>query len=55
MSKRNELLEADIKERIEEVRYERGEKEAPKQSLFYLIIVLLVTLSILFSLLRFVG
>lgn len=53
MSKHNELLEEDIQSRIEEVRYEKSEKEPTKQSLFYLIVVVLVTLSVLFSLLRY--
>ena len=53
MTKRNELLEDDIHERISAVRYEKSEKEKTKQSPFYLLVVILVTLSVLFSLLRY--
>ncbi|AGM98258.1 hypothetical protein [Streptococcus iniae] len=52
MTKRNELLDKDIQERIDNARFEKGDEEKNKQSLFYLIVVVLVTLSVLFPLLR---
>lgn len=53
MPKKNELLESDIQERISEARYQKGDEEKSKQSIFYLIVVVLVTLSVLFPLLRY--
>lgn len=54
MVEKNELLEKAIKERIEQARYEKSKPEKKRRSIFYLIIVLLVTLSVFFSLLRYV-
>lgn len=53
MSKKNELLDQDILQRIEDARFEKGDKEKQKRSIFYVTIVILVTLSVIFSLLRY--
>lgn len=52
MTKRNELLEKDISQQIEGVRYIEPKSEKPKRNWLYLILVFLVTLAVLFSLLR---
>lgn len=53
MPRKNELLDKDIEDRINQARYEKGDTEESKHSIFYLIVVVLVTLSVLFSLLRY--
>ena len=53
MTKKNELLDQDIEKRIEDARYEKGDTEKNTKSIFYIIIVCLVTLSVILSLLRY--
>lgn len=53
LMKKNELLEQDIIDKIEDARYVKPEKKNNRHSLFYLIVVFLVTVSVIFSLLRF--
>lgn len=53
MGKENPLLSEDIEKRIQDARYEKGETEKSKRSIFYLVIVCLVTLSVVLSLLRY--
>ncbi|MDY3024243.1 hypothetical protein ACMZ62_07840 [Streptococcus pluranimalium] len=53
MAKKNPLLEEDINKRIDQVRYEEPDNEDRSVSLFYKIIVTLVTLAVLFSLIRY--
>lgn len=53
MAKKNELLENDIQQRIDDARYEKPEENKNRQSIFYLIVVFLVTLSVILSLLRY--
>ncbi|MBM7643493.1 hypothetical protein [Streptococcus loxodontisalivarius] len=53
MAKKNELLDKDILEKIDNARYEKPEKEKNRQSIFYLTIVALVTLAVVYSLLRY--
>ncbi|HFI0306854.1 TPA: hypothetical protein ACGOVM_001959 [Streptococcus suis] len=53
MTKKNPLLEDDIHRRITEARYEEPVKDGQTISLFYKIIVTLVTLAVLFSLVRY--
>ncbi len=53
MTKENPLLKEDIEKRIQDSRYEKGEEEKSRRSIFYLVIVCLVTLSVVLSLLRY--
>ncbi|MCU0081821.1 hypothetical protein [Streptococcus danieliae] len=53
MTKENPLLNQDIEQRIQQARYQKGETEKSKRSIFYLTLVCLVTLSVLLSLLRY--
>ncbi|MBM7636162.1 hypothetical protein [Streptococcus saliviloxodontae] len=53
MSKKNELLEQDILEKIDKARYEKPEKEKNRHSIFYLVVVTLVTLAVVYSLVRY--
>lgn len=53
MAKENPLLKQDIEQRIQDSRYEKGETEKSRRSIFYLVIVFLVTLSVVLSLLRY--
>lgn len=55
MTKENPLLNEDIEKRIQDVRYEKGESEKSRRSMFYIVIVCLVTLSVILSLLRYLG
>ncbi|HFH9836906.1 TPA: hypothetical protein ACGOVD_000391 [Streptococcus suis] len=54
MSKKNSLLEEEIHQSIEKARYVEPEKEKEKKPIFYLIIVGLVTVAVIFSLLRYI-
>lgn len=49
--KENELLDNDIDQRINDIRYKKSESEKTKKPLFYFVVVALVTISVLFSLL----
>lgn len=51
--KKNSLLEEDIRKQIEEVRYQAPKEQKDRRSLFYLIVIFLVTLAVVFSLLRY--
>ncbi|MGT2911798.1 hypothetical protein ACVR1I_08835 [Streptococcus cameli] len=53
MTKRNELLEKDISEKISNARYVKPEKKNNRRPIFYLTVVLLVTISVVFSLMRY--
>lgn len=53
MAKKNELLEKDIQDRLEDLKYEKPEKTKNRQSIFYIMVVILVTLSVIMSLLRY--
>lgn len=53
MAKPKSLLEPVIQESIKKVRYQKPQPKRQKQSLFYLIVVFLVTLSVILSLLRY--
>lgn len=52
MTKKNQLLEDDIHQQIQEARYVEPKSEKKGRSLFYKIIIFLMTLAVLFSLLR---
>lgn len=54
MSKRNELLEKDIKKRIDQARGSISMKEKEHRSLFNIIIVILLTITVLVSLFRYI-
>lgn len=53
--KKNELLEKEIKQTISEARYviTQDKKDKKKEMNFYLVVVVLVTLAVLLSLLRY--
>lgn len=53
MSKKNPLLSQDIDDKIGDARYIKPEKKDNRRSIFYLTVVFLVTLSVVFSLLRY--
>lgn len=50
--KKNELLEKDTLSKIQEERYVKPEQKKGRRSIFYLTVIFLVTLSVVFSLLR---
>lgn len=49
----NSLLDEAIKDSIDQARYQEPQKEKDKKSIFYLVIVFLVSLAVLLSLLRY--
>lgn len=49
----NSLLDEAIKESIDQARYQEPKKEKEKRSIFYLIVVFLVSFAVLLSLLRY--
>lgn len=53
MTKKNPLLEDEILKDIQEARYVEPKKEKHKRSIFYLAVIFLVTLAVVFSLLRY--
>ena len=53
MADRNTLLDEDIQKRIKEIRYEKPNEVKNRKSIFYIIVVVLVTLSVLLSLFRY--
>lgn len=53
MTDRNELLDKDIQERIKKIRYEKPDEVKTRKPTFYIIVVILVTVSVLLSLLRY--
>lgn len=53
MTKRNELLEKDIQERIGKARNHLPEKEKQHRSLFNTIVIALISIAVLISLFRF--
>lgn len=53
MTRRNELLEEDIKRSIQDSRFVEPKKQKQKKPIFYLTVVCLVTLAVLISLLRY--
>lgn len=55
MSKRNELLDKNIEERINKARYEKGDRKESKPPVLYMLLVFLVTLSVFFSILRYLN
>ncbi|MGT2741971.1 hypothetical protein [Streptococcus plurextorum] len=55
MTKKNALLEEDTLAKIQEERYVKPVKQKGRRSIFYLTVVVLITLSVLFSLLRYLG
>lgn len=54
MTKKNPLLEEEILSNIQEARYVEPKKEKQRRSIFYLVVITLVTLAVLFSLLKYV-
>ncbi|HEM6088435.1 TPA: hypothetical protein U2D04_000871 [Streptococcus suis] len=52
MTNKNQLLEDEISQQIKEARYVEPKSEKKGRSLFYKTIIFLVTLAVLFSLLR---
>ena len=53
MADRNTLLDEDIQKRIKEIRYEKPNEVKNRKSIFYIIVGVLVTLSVLLSLFRY--
>ena len=53
MTDRNKLLDEDIHKRIKEIRYEKPDEVKNRKSIFYIIVVVLVTISVLISLFRY--
>lgn len=53
MADRNTLLDEDIQKRIKEIRYEKPNEVKNRKSIFYIIVIVLVTLSVLISLFRY--
>ncbi|HEL1614103.1 hypothetical protein J5571_04600 [Streptococcus suis] len=52
MTKKNQLLEDEITQQIQEARYVEPKPDKKRRGLFYKTIIFLVTLAILYSLLR---
>ena len=53
MTRKHELLDKDIEERIDKARLEQHEPEVNRRPIFYTVIVVLVTLAVVLSLLRY--
>ncbi|WP_161941127.1 hypothetical protein [Streptococcus suis] len=51
MAKENQLLKNDIDERIQRARYVEPTKEKKRKPILYIILILVMTLAVLFSLL----
>ncbi len=52
MTKKNDLLDQDISQRVAEVRYHKPQKEKERQSFFYLLLIIIITAGVLYSLLK---
>lgn len=52
MPDKNELLDQEIKRQIDKARQSVPEKDKDKKPLFYTIVIILVTIAVLYSLLR---
>lgn len=55
MPQKNTLLEEVIQKEIQEARYVEPKAEKKRGNWFYKLVVLLVTIAVLFSLLRYLG
>ncbi|HEL1611980.1 TPA: hypothetical protein TXL52_000009 [Streptococcus suis] len=51
MAKDNQLLKNDIEERIQRARYVEPTKEKKRKPILYILLILVMTLAVLFSLL----